>query len=109
MEVQTLSADPLAQQSAGADLDAARASLNQADTAFQQREAPEKVNQLAYLAMRHAQAGEAPVARDGEVVVAEGVAEDEADEVFQSDREGDRGDRCGDQAGWAPAYPARGA
>jgi outer membrane protein OmpA-like peptidoglycan-associated protein len=61
-EVQTLSADPLAQQAAQGDMDAARASLNQADTAFQQKDPPEKVNQLAYLATRHAQAGEARVA-----------------------------------------------
>ena len=61
VEVQTLSADPLAQQAASGDMDAARASLNQADTAFQQKEPPEKVNQLAYLAMRHAQAGEARI------------------------------------------------
>jgi outer membrane protein OmpA-like peptidoglycan-associated protein len=61
-EVQTLSADPLAQQAAQGDVDAARASLNQADTAFQQKDPPEKVNQLAYLATRHAQAGEARIA-----------------------------------------------
>jgi outer membrane protein OmpA-like peptidoglycan-associated protein len=61
-EVQTLSADPLAQQAAQGDMDAARASLNQADTAFQAKEPPEKVNQLAYLATRHAQAGEARIA-----------------------------------------------
>ncbi len=60
-EVQTLSADPLAQQAASGDMDAARASLSQADTAFQQKEPPEKVNHLAYLAMRHAQAGEARI------------------------------------------------
>ena len=61
MEVQSFSADPLAQQAAGNDLDAARASLGQADSAFQQKESPEKVNQLAYLALRHAQAGEARI------------------------------------------------
>jgi outer membrane protein OmpA-like peptidoglycan-associated protein len=61
-EVQTFSAEPLAQQAANGDLEAARASLNQADTAFQQKRPPEEVNQLAYLAMRHAQAGEARVA-----------------------------------------------
>jgi outer membrane protein OmpA-like peptidoglycan-associated protein len=61
-EVQTLSADPLAQQAAQGDMDAARASLNQADAAFQQKDPPEKVNQLAYLATRHAQAGEARIA-----------------------------------------------
>jgi outer membrane protein OmpA-like peptidoglycan-associated protein len=60
-EVQTLSADPLAQQAASGDMDAARASLGQADTAFQAKDPPEKVNQLAYLAMRHAQAGEARI------------------------------------------------
>ena len=60
-EVQTLSADPLAQQAASGDLDAARASLDQADSAMQQKLPPEKVNQLAYLAMRHAEAGEARI------------------------------------------------
>jgi len=61
-EVQTLSADPLAQQAANNDVEAARSSLNQADTAFQQKRPPEEVDQLAYLAMRHAQAGEARIA-----------------------------------------------
>jgi outer membrane protein OmpA-like peptidoglycan-associated protein len=61
-EVQSLSADPLAQQAASNDVDQARASLNQADTAFQKNQPPEEVNQLAYLAMRHAQAGEARIA-----------------------------------------------
>jgi outer membrane protein OmpA-like peptidoglycan-associated protein len=61
-EVQAFSAEPLAQQAANSDLEAARASLNQADTAFQQKRAPEEVDHLAYLAMRHAQAGEARVA-----------------------------------------------
>jgi len=61
-EVQSLSADPLAQQAASGDVDAARASLSQADTAFQAKEPPEKVNQLAYLAKRHAEAGEARIA-----------------------------------------------
>ena len=61
-EVQSLSSDPLAQQAASGDVDAARASLSQADTAFQAKEPPEKVNQLAYLAKRHAEAGEARIA-----------------------------------------------
>jgi outer membrane protein OmpA-like peptidoglycan-associated protein len=61
-EVQNLSADPMAQQAAANDLDAARASLDQAQGAFQQKASPEKVSQLAYLAMRHAQAGEARIA-----------------------------------------------
>ncbi len=61
-EVQALSADPLAQSAASNDLDQARASLNQADAAVEQRRPAEEVNQLAYLALRHAQAGEARVA-----------------------------------------------
>lgn len=61
LEVQNLSADPLAQQAASDDLAAARASLDQADGAFQQKAPPEKVDQLAYLATRHAQAGEARI------------------------------------------------
>jgi len=60
-EVQNFSADPMAQQAASNDLDAARASLDQAQGAFQQKAPPEKVNQLAYLAIRHAQAGEARI------------------------------------------------
>jgi outer membrane protein OmpA-like peptidoglycan-associated protein len=61
-EVQTLSADPLAQQAASTDIEAARAQLQQADTALQQKKPPEEVDQYAYLALRHAQAGEARVA-----------------------------------------------
>lgn len=60
-EVQNFSADPLAQQAASNDLTAARASLDQAEGAFQQKAPPAKVDQLAYLAMRHAQAGEARI------------------------------------------------
>lgn len=60
-EVQTLAADPMAQQAASSDLDQARASLNQADSAFQQKRPAEQVNQLAYLALRHAQSGEARI------------------------------------------------
>lgn len=61
-EVQTLAANPMAQQAANSDLEQARTSLNQADSAFQQKKPPEQVNHLAYLALRHAQAGEARVA-----------------------------------------------
>ena len=61
-EVQTLSADPLAQQAASTDIEAARARLQQADTALQQKKPLEEVNQYAYLALRQAQAGEARVA-----------------------------------------------
>jgi outer membrane protein OmpA-like peptidoglycan-associated protein len=59
--VQSLTAQPLAQQAAANDVDQARASLNQADTAFQQHRPPEEVDQLAYMALRHAQAGEARI------------------------------------------------
>ncbi len=60
-QVQTLSAEPLAQQAASHDLDAARASLNQADAALAQNKPPAVVNHLAYLAARHADAGQARV------------------------------------------------
>jgi len=61
-EIQTLSQDPLAQQAAGADLDAARKSLQQAELALQQKQAPAIVDHYAYLAKRHAEAGEARAA-----------------------------------------------
>jgi outer membrane protein OmpA-like peptidoglycan-associated protein len=60
-EIQTLSQDPLAQQAAGKDLDAARKSLEQAEMALQQKQPPATVDHLAYLARRHAEAGEARV------------------------------------------------
>jgi len=60
-EINTLAQQPLAQQAAARDLDAARASLQQAEAAEQQKAPPEVVDHLAYLAMRHAQAGEARV------------------------------------------------
>jgi outer membrane protein OmpA-like peptidoglycan-associated protein len=60
-EVDKLSADPLAQQSAGKDLEQARANLQQAETALQQKQPAEEVDHLAYLALRHAQAGEARI------------------------------------------------
>jgi outer membrane protein OmpA-like peptidoglycan-associated protein len=61
-EIQTLSQDPLGQQAAGGDLEAARKSLQQAETALQQRQPPAVVDHYAYLAKRHAQAGEARAA-----------------------------------------------
>ena len=61
-EVQKLSQEPLAQQAASTDIEAARNILQQADMALQQRKSPEEVNHLAYLALRHAQAGQARVA-----------------------------------------------
>jgi len=60
-QVQALSAEPLAQQAAAHDLDAARASLSQADAALAQHKPPEVVDHLAYLARRHADAGQARV------------------------------------------------
>lgn len=60
-EIQTLSQDPLAQQAAGRDLEAARTSLQQAEVALQQKQPPAVVDHLAYLARRHAEAGEARV------------------------------------------------
>ena len=60
-EVQKLSQEPLAQQAASTDIEAARNNLQQADMALQQRKSPEEVNHLAYLALRHAQAGLARV------------------------------------------------
>lgn len=60
-EVQKVTADPLAEQAANDDINAARASLNQAQTALQQKRPPQEVDQLAYLALRHAQAAEARV------------------------------------------------
>lgn len=61
-EVQTLSQDPLAQQAASGDLEAARKSLQQAEMALQQKQPPTVVDHYAYLAKRHAQAGEARAA-----------------------------------------------
>jgi len=60
-QIQTLSQDPLAQQAAGRDLEAARKSLQQAEIALQQKQPPATVDHLAYLARRHAEAGEARV------------------------------------------------
>jgi outer membrane protein OmpA-like peptidoglycan-associated protein len=60
-EIDTLAQQPLAQQAAARDLDAARAALQQAEAAEQQKAPPEVVDHLGYLAMRHAQAGEARV------------------------------------------------
>ena len=60
-EIQTLSQDPLAQQSAGKDLEAARKSLQDAEMALQQKQPPGVVDHYAYVAKRHAEAGEARV------------------------------------------------
>jgi outer membrane protein OmpA-like peptidoglycan-associated protein len=60
-QVQTLSQEPLAQQAASQDLEAARKALQQAETAQQQQRPPAEVDHFAYLARRHAEAGEARV------------------------------------------------
>ncbi len=57
----SLSQEPLAQQAAADDLAAARNKLQQADAALQQKRPLTEVDHLAYLAERHAQAGEARV------------------------------------------------
>ena len=64
-EIDTLAQEPLAQQAAGRDLAAARQSLQQAEVAQQQHQPPGIVDHLAYLALRHAQAGEARVSEAG--------------------------------------------
>jgi len=60
-EIQTLTQDPLAQQAAGRDLEAARKSMQDAEMALQQKQPPAVVDHYAYLAKRHAEAGEARV------------------------------------------------
>jgi outer membrane protein OmpA-like peptidoglycan-associated protein len=60
-ETQALGQDPLAQQAAADDLQAAQASLRQADEAIQLRKPQESIDHYGYLALRHAQAGEARV------------------------------------------------
>jgi outer membrane protein OmpA-like peptidoglycan-associated protein len=60
-QIQSLSQEPLAQEAAGRDLEAARKSLQQAEGAFQQKQPPAVVDHLAYIARRHAEAGEARV------------------------------------------------
>ena len=60
-EIATLSQDPLTQQAAAKDLEAARSRLQQAETALTQKKSADEVDHLAYLAQRHAEAGEARV------------------------------------------------
>ena len=60
-EIQTLAQDPLAQEAAGHDLDEARARLADAQSALQQHQPVSVVDHQAYLAQRHAEAGEARV------------------------------------------------
>jgi outer membrane protein OmpA-like peptidoglycan-associated protein len=60
-EIANLAAQPLAQQAASTDLDSARRDLQRAEVAQQQHDAPAIVDHFGYLALRHAQAGEARV------------------------------------------------
>jgi outer membrane protein OmpA-like peptidoglycan-associated protein len=60
-QVRSLSQEPLAQEAAGRDLEAARKSLQQAESALQQKQPPAVIDHLAYIARRHAEAGEARV------------------------------------------------
>jgi outer membrane protein OmpA-like peptidoglycan-associated protein len=60
-QIQNLSQEPLAQEAAGRDLETARKSLQQAEAAHQQKQPPAIVDHFAYIARRHAEAGEARV------------------------------------------------
>jgi outer membrane protein OmpA-like peptidoglycan-associated protein len=60
-EIQTLAADPLAQQAAARDLDEARARLQDAQNALAAKQPMPVVDHLAYLSQRHAEAGLARV------------------------------------------------
>ena len=59
--VETLSSRPRAMEAAEPDLKAARAELNRADAALHNGKPMDEVDHLAYLSLRHAQAGEARV------------------------------------------------
>lgn len=59
--VETLSNEPRAMEAAGPDLKEARTELEHAETAMRNGKPMDEVNQSAYLALRHAQAGEARV------------------------------------------------
>lgn len=75
-QIQILSEDPLAQQAAARDLETARGKLQEAEGAQQRHEPPTVVDHLAYLARRHAEAGEA---RTSEARSREEVARGEHD------------------------------
>ena len=59
--IDALAQSPLAQQAASRDLEAARRELQQAQVAQQQHQPPAVVDHLGYLALRHAEAGQARV------------------------------------------------
>lgn len=84
-EIESLAAQPLAQQAAGTDLEAARRALSQAEMAQQRNDPPAVVDHLGYLALRHAQAGEARV---GEARARQEVAraQDERSRILLAER-----------------------
>jgi outer membrane protein OmpA-like peptidoglycan-associated protein len=74
--VETLSNQPRAVEAAGPDLKAAQAELSRAQAALHNGRPMDQVNHLAYLALRHAQAGEARVdAARSEAEVAQATEE----------------------------------
>jgi len=84
-KVQALAQDPLVQQAASRELVAARGTLQQAETAIAENEAPEDVVHLAYLAARQADLGMARIeeARSREAI---GQAEAERNRVLLAAR-----------------------
>jgi outer membrane protein OmpA-like peptidoglycan-associated protein len=85
--VQTLSSQPRALQAAGPDLRTAQSDLQRADGALHAGAPTDEVNHLAYLALRHAQAGEARVdAAQSQAYVARATQERQQ-LLLQSERE----------------------
>jgi len=76
VKVEALSQDPLVQRAASRELVAARGTLQQADTALAEREAPEEVVHLAYVAGRQAELG---MARIDEARSRDAIAQAEAE------------------------------
>jgi outer membrane protein OmpA-like peptidoglycan-associated protein len=60
--IENLSQEPMAQQAAGRDLESARKALDDAEGALKAKQPMPVVDHYAYLAQRHAEAGEARVA-----------------------------------------------
>lgn len=74
--VETLASQPRAEQNAASDLTAARGDLHRAESALRQGRPRTEVDQLAYLALRHAQAGQARVdAADSQAQIASATEE----------------------------------
>jgi len=85
-QVQALSQEPLAQQAAADDLRSAQGRLQDAEAALQQGKPLATVDHLAYLAERHAEAGEARVrAMVAQQEVAH--AQQQRDQILLSSRE----------------------